>query len=223
MEKEQRRCEHLHAGPRSGQAGMSLLEVLFTVVIVTVGLLGLAGGQTRLTQANLESYQRSQALILLQDMVDRLKLNGPIADCLSFTTDTVNGVPYVGQPAAAGDVNWKNPNALGCGSGTGGTGVAQVDQMAELEVSSWDQALKGAGETMSVTGASSQVGAMLGAKGCVSSQRDANGFLIYKVEVAWQGQGPGFAPASSCAKGQFGADDTQRRVVWTTLQFAQTK
>ena len=52
-----------------------MIEVLVTIVIVTIGLLGLAGLQARIQVAELESYQRVQALILLQDMVDRLKAN----------------------------------------------------------------------------------------------------------------------------------------------------
>lgn len=57
------------------QRGVTMLEVLITIVIVTFGLLGLAGLQARMQAAELESYQRTQALILLQDMVDRLTTN----------------------------------------------------------------------------------------------------------------------------------------------------
>src|SRR4026209_1446790 len=57
--------------PSSTQSGFSLVEILVTLVIVMIGLLGLAGVQMRAHQAEMESYQRAQALVLVADMVDR--------------------------------------------------------------------------------------------------------------------------------------------------------
>ena len=50
-------------------SGFSMLEVLVSIVIVAVGLLGMAGLSARSTTAEYEAYQRAQALILLSDMV----------------------------------------------------------------------------------------------------------------------------------------------------------
>ncbi|MDE2388510.1 MAG: type IV pilus modification protein PilV, partial [Betaproteobacteria bacterium] len=55
--------------------GVSLIEVLVTMVVLAVGLLGLAGLQIRLQSSELESYQRTQALILLEDMTNRISTN----------------------------------------------------------------------------------------------------------------------------------------------------
>ena len=51
-------------------SGFTMIEVLVSLLVITFGLLGLAGLQTRMQQAEFESYQRSQALVLLYDMVD---------------------------------------------------------------------------------------------------------------------------------------------------------
>mgnify|MGYP000213885269 FL=1 len=59
----------------NAQKGVSLIEVLVTLFILTVGLLGLAGLQARLQVSEMESYQRAQALILLNDMAGRLANN----------------------------------------------------------------------------------------------------------------------------------------------------
>ena len=56
-------------------AGYVMLEVLVTIVILVFGLLGLAGFQMRTTVAEQEAYQRVQALILVQDMVERMYAN----------------------------------------------------------------------------------------------------------------------------------------------------
>ena len=55
--------------------GFSMIEVLVTIAILMIGLLGLAALQTNATVAELEAYQRSQALVLVQDMADRIAAN----------------------------------------------------------------------------------------------------------------------------------------------------
>jgi type IV pilus assembly protein PilV len=60
---------------RCDARGYILLEVLVTIVILAIGLLGIAGFQARATVAESEGYQRAQALVLAQDMVDRIYAN----------------------------------------------------------------------------------------------------------------------------------------------------
>lgn len=58
--------------PRSirRQAGFSLLEVLVTLIIFAVGLLGLAAMQGRSLQSNHSAYMRTQATNLAYEMLD---------------------------------------------------------------------------------------------------------------------------------------------------------
>ena len=89
---------------RSIQHGFSMIEVLVTIAILMVGLLGLAGLQTRVSTAEFEAYQRAQAIVLLQDITDRMVANkknlaayvandigasGAVQDCTGKT-----GAPY---------------------------------------------------------------------------------------------------------------------------------
>lgn len=80
------------------QRGVTMIEVLITIVILALGLLGLAGLQTRLQTSEMESYQRAQALILLDDMASRLASNRAAA--ASYVTD--GGVGYGEACPAAG-------------------------------------------------------------------------------------------------------------------------
>jgi type IV pilus assembly protein PilV len=57
------------------QRGVSMLEVLIAIVLLTIGLLGVAQLQFKMQAAELEAYQRTQAIVLLQDMVDRINAN----------------------------------------------------------------------------------------------------------------------------------------------------
>jgi type IV pilus assembly protein PilV len=55
--------------------GVTMVEVLVAILILTIGLLGTAGLQSIMQTTQVESYQRAQAIVLLQDMVDRLNAN----------------------------------------------------------------------------------------------------------------------------------------------------
>lgn len=61
----------------AGQQGVSLIEVLIALVVITLGLLSVAALQGKAQKAEMESYQRSQALILLHNMAERLRANRP--------------------------------------------------------------------------------------------------------------------------------------------------
>jgi type IV pilus assembly protein PilV len=174
-----------------GQRGVSLIEVLIAMVILAVGLLGLVGLQGRLQVLQIESYQRAQALMLLQDMSSRIALNRN------------NAAAYVtGAP-------------LGEGMTCPTTNATRV----QADVRDWCNALQGAAETMG----GSNVGAMVGGRGCVE---DLGGDQ-YLVTIAWQGMGPVAAPPAGVTCGQDLYDggtncagDVCRRVVTNVVRIA---
>jgi type IV pilus assembly protein PilV len=57
------------------QRGFSLIEVLVTILVLSVGLLGLAGLQLQSLKFNQSAYLRSQATLLAYDVLDRLRAN----------------------------------------------------------------------------------------------------------------------------------------------------
>lgn len=57
------------------QNGITLVEVLVTLLIFTVGLLGLAGLQLKALQGASDSIQRSQATWIINDLADRIYAN----------------------------------------------------------------------------------------------------------------------------------------------------
>ena len=57
------------------QKGYGLIEVLVSVLVLSIGLLGLAGLQTQSLRFNNEAYFRTQATLLAMDMSDRLRTN----------------------------------------------------------------------------------------------------------------------------------------------------
>jgi len=75
------------------QTGFTLLEVLVSLVIISIGLLGLAGLQATGLKNNLSASHRSQATQLSYDIADRMRSNkASINNYLtSFMAPTVAG------------------------------------------------------------------------------------------------------------------------------------
>ena len=82
------------------QRGALMIEVLITLVITVVGLWGMAAVQSRLQLAEVESYQRAQALILLDDMSSRMATNRTAAASYAIAADRPLGVGASYQYAA---------------------------------------------------------------------------------------------------------------------------
>ena len=59
----------------SRQAGLTLIEVLIAVVVLAIGLLGIAGLQSAALANNLISYQYTQASTIAQAMLERMRAN----------------------------------------------------------------------------------------------------------------------------------------------------
>ena len=166
------------------QSGFTMIEVLVTIAILVVGLLGLAAMQALATLAELESYQRSQALVLVRDMADRMTANKAqikdyVASNVGLTLDDCT--PYAAVPSY------------------------------KLDLCEWNNQLNGSSEKAG----SKNVGAMIGARGCVV-RLDAVTFL---VTVAWQGLSRAGIPKEACGQGAYG-DDENRRTVSTVVRIA---
>lgn len=57
------------------QRGAAMIELLIAMLIIAFGVLGFVGLQAQTALAQLEGYQRSQALILISDISERIALN----------------------------------------------------------------------------------------------------------------------------------------------------
>lgn len=184
------------SSPVASQVGASLIEVLVTLVIIAFGLLGVVGLQTRLQLSEIESYQRSQALLLVGDMANRIAINRQSADAYLTTA--------------------ASPLGAGMTCPTVSTTVAQRD-LAE-----WCNALKGAGETTQAGAV--QVGAMVGGRGCVEKAGADyvvtvawQGFTPIAAPPASVACGAG---SYNAATGGSCANDLCRRTVTTVVRIA---
>ena len=67
-------------------AGVGLIEVLAALLVISIGILGMVGLQTKSLQHNHVAYLRSQAVIIGNDMMDRIRVNRSLS---SVTEDYV--------------------------------------------------------------------------------------------------------------------------------------
>ncbi len=180
--------------------GTSLIEVMVTLVILAFGLLGIAGLQTKVGVAEMESYERTQALLALSQMTERLSAN--IAQAASFVTNT---------PVGTGDAQPADCSGIAPGP--------------NRDLCEWSNTLKGISET-SASGAST--GGTVGGRGCITQLQAPNPALgvcsagVYQVSVAWQGMAPTAVPALACATGLYGGNDAYRRVIAATVSVPTT-
>ncbi|WP_395009565.1 pilus assembly protein [Undibacterium sp.] len=112
------------------QSGALMLEVLVTFVILAIGLLGLAGLQVKLQSFEMESYQRAQALMLLDDMAIRITTNRNAA--ASYVTNSPLGAKM--------------------------TCPTTTTMRAQRDIGEWCQALQGAAEKSSGASVGTLVG-----------------------------------------------------------------
>jgi type IV pilus assembly protein PilV len=69
---------------RLKQSGFNLIEVMIALVVVSIGLLGMAILQMTSLQQNQSAYHRSQATLLAYDITDRMRANMDEVDAGSY-------------------------------------------------------------------------------------------------------------------------------------------
>ncbi len=204
--------------------GFTLIEVLVTLVILTFGLLGIAGLMAKGQRIAFEAYQRQQAVALASDMGERIRGNRLlVSTCpggLACTTYTA-GAPVL-TPLGTGGFY---ADYL---SGTGtikdcATLVCTIQELALYDIGLWDGLLNGYSEQQA--GSGTRIGGIVNALGCIEEIADtlatcppapAPASLFsrtVRISVAWQGNDETVAPANSnCGINQYGTE-TRRRVV----------
>lgn len=170
------------------RSGFTLIEVLITIVILAIGLLGLAGLQMTSLNNQLEAYQRAQAVLLLDEMANRIRVNTVAARAGAYADTT-----------AGSEHGLADPDDEIC------SGLANA---ALQDVCDWNAALAGSGVSLG----GDNLGSILGARGCIENVTgSADGEVIIRLTIAWQGLAPTRAPDSNCGQGAFGDDDEFRR------------
>jgi type IV pilus assembly protein PilV len=135
------------------QQGFSMIEVLVTMLVVSVGLLGIAGIIVTNMKNNQSSSARSQASILVNDMVDRMRANRGTAEvspspyqlALTDSPDAGAGVP------GADLAQWRQAVAAAVPAGLGAVSVNAGTGNVTVTVQWNDSRAKGGGANAGLT------------------------------------------------------------------------
>ncbi|MDO9617653.1 MAG: type IV pilus modification protein PilV [Pseudomonas sp.] len=147
---------------QSHSNGFTLIEVMIAMIILAVGLLGMASLTVRSQQSNESAYARSQASLLAYDIIERMRANKVAFSALearkvSFATQS-NAYAFTSLPTCA------TPAA-----GTPATPAAQ----ATKDLAEWCTALRNSLPSVNA--------------GQTLIARTGN---TYRVHLAWQDSGP---------------------------------
>jgi len=176
------------------QSGFSLLELLVSLAIFSVGLLSIAGLQTVSKQANFEAVQRTSAAQIAYGMLEDMRTNGDAIGVYLAAGELGNGSRGT-EPA---------PN---CRSGAS----CNAAQKATHDLWVWEQVIDGNLETRGGAGTGGLVQPTLcvtGAAGGVAG--------MYQVTIAWRGTASMTGTVNNAcgtAGGNYGANDEFRRMI----------
>lgn len=121
----------MRAGSTQAQEGMSLIEVLVALLILTVGILGAAAVQVNALKYTDSSRMTSQASFIAYDMMDRIRANA--------AADYTVTPPTSGNPKVARDQDLYDftRNIAGFGGKTA-TGSISLNQRVYTITITWD-------------------------------------------------------------------------------------
>lgn len=181
-------------------SGSALLEVVITIFILAIGLLGIAGMQSRIHVMEYESFQRAQAIVIMNDLVDRISNNRAEAEIDLYVSKAVD---------------WLVPGNIA-------NDCAAQATLAERDLCEVGNVLKGAANKTSEA-ATTGNGTMDQGRICVSRFVETNNKTFdrcqvgVQVHVAWRGKGPTVVPVSNCGQVSGDPTDNFRRVISTRI------
>lgn len=167
---------------RRATSGFTLLEILITLIISAIGLLGLASLQMTSLNNQHEANQRTQAVLLIEDMANRIRSNATAARAGNYLTSNDYG-----------------QNVMDCS--------AIVDPVA-LDLCQWNNDLVGTDTILN----GRNLGSIDGARGCIENLAgSADGEAIIRLTISWVGTSFTRPPSSACGRDDFGADNEDFR------------
>lgn len=106
------------------EAGFTLVEVLVAVLVLSIGILGMIALESKVMRDNQSAYYRSQATILIYDMIDTMRANRSVdyasiipssaaSDCVTYSDDLPAGnCSNKTEVAKKHYSDWKNQASL---------------------------------------------------------------------------------------------------------------
>jgi type IV pilus assembly protein PilV len=177
------------------QRGVSLIEILVTLVLISIAILGSASMQVVSKRANTHAMQRTTGAYLSYGLLERMRSNKDSLEYYLPTAMLGNGslgsTPSMDCAAVGADCN--------------------TTELAVFDLWEWEQQLDGAAEQANAR----SVGGMTEPTACITGPTGGIGGT-YEVAIAWRGLGEHVNPIiHDCGEdsGKYGADNEFRHVI----------
>jgi type IV pilus assembly protein PilV len=125
----------MHQGKRlSRERGMTMIEALVALLVLSIGLLGVAALQMSSLRNTHAAHMRSQATALANDITDRMRANRTVAVAGAYNI-ALGTTPVT--PASLADIDlaaWKASLAATFPSGDGAVAVDPVTNVAQITI-----------------------------------------------------------------------------------------
>ncbi len=181
------------------QKGFSLIELLVTVVIFSIGLLGAAGLQIVSKRATFAAMQRTTATQVASGLLQDMRANGP-------ALATYVATAQIGQKSV------KGVSPTDC---TNATNACTTTEISLRDLNSWETLMDGGMETVPKGGGTTGVGGLISPAACIAGPVDGSAG-VYVVSVAWRGtvaiEDAGIIGCGANS-GQYGDANEFRRVI----------
>jgi type IV pilus assembly protein PilV len=128
--------------------GFTLIEVLVAIIVLAIGLLGLAGLQLTSLKAADSAYFRSQATLLADDILDRMRSNRTAALAGNYDID-IDDTRSGTSVADLDLIEWKVMLGTTLTEGDGSVDV-DANDIATITIQ-WNDARAGGGTTQQFT------------------------------------------------------------------------
>jgi type IV pilus assembly protein PilV len=171
------------------QEGVTLIEVLISALVVSVGLLGVFQLHIVAKRGSYESFQYTQAHALATDIVERIRAN---PSQLSAYASRDYGVGHFAMPVKS------------CANLTAEEGGCATAEMVQWDQHLWHQMLTGGNEMIG----DRAIGGASGMRGCVAVSDAA-----VEVVVSWRGMDETVDGAVGGTAAQCGQADARRRSI----------
>ncbi len=180
--------------------GVGLIEVLVALLILSIGMLGVARLQLNAKKAGQEAVQRSTAAALAQDILARIRGNPSALASYVTQGDGLGGGSITAEPTPL------------CESQASSCSAAQL---AAHDLWEWEQAIDGMGELRN----GQQTGGLVSPTACIQ-----NNSGLVTVSIAWLGARLLSNPiANACGSGlgRYDTNDARRQLLTITTFVTQ--
>ena len=150
--------------------GATLIEVLIAMLVLAVGILGLMGLQINGKRTNYEALQRSAAVSLAQDIMNRMRVNSSVTPTDTFLDTNYDTGGYTGDGVGGGQVATPPTDCAAAGA------ACTPADLADFDLAAWEAQLDDA-----VTS-----NGLVNPTGCIDVDTSAADGSLVTVTVAWE-------------------------------------